>query len=80
MSSKKRNYTAAMGYNNDYETVQEEKKKLALSYEINQIYAIPFTKKDLQSEEGIQTMLRWFENYNQNIINKYNISFTKKEL
>jgi len=81
MSSKKRNYTSAMGYNNDYETVQEEeKKKLALSYEINQIYAIPFTKKDLQSEEGIQTMLRWFENYNQNIINKYNISFTEKEL
>jgi hypothetical protein len=83
MSSKKRNYTTAMGYNNDYETVQEEeKKKLSLSHEINQrIHStIPFTKKDLQSEEGIQNMLRWFETYNQNIINQYNIPFTETEL
>lgn len=84
MSSKKRNYTTAMGYNNDYETVQEEeeKKKLSLSHEINQRIpsTIPFTKKDLQSEEGIQNMLRWFEKYNQNIINQYNIPFTETEL
>jgi len=83
MSSKKRNYTTAMGYNNDYETVQEEeKKKRSLSHEINQRIpsTIPFTKKDLQSEEGIQNMLRWFETYNQNIINKYNIPFTETEL